>query len=166
MRYPRIQEKLQRELDGQFGAPGLSANDGGNHDDTEDRDIITPFEQAKQLPYLGAVINEALRIHSISAMGLPRVVPNPEPSTTSIELSHGSDCEDLKIGPKRFPPGTVLSVPSYTIHRDPTVWGSDAEAFRPERWFKRGDAIKEGLDEGEDTGLMGKVFNPFSYGPR
>jgi benzoate 4-monooxygenase len=53
-----------------------------------------------------------------------------------------------------FPEGTVLSVPSFTIHRDAGVWGEDVEAFRPERWF-----------EG-DKEMINKTFNPFSYGPR
>lgn len=53
-----------------------------------------------------------------------------------------------------FPAGTVLSVPSYTIHRDPAVWGEDIEEFRPERWF-----------EGDQAEIQ-KAFNPFSVGPR
>jgi benzoate 4-monooxygenase len=61
----------------------------------------------------------------------------------------------MTVAGQTFPPGAVLSVPTYTIHRDTTVWGDDAEDFRPERW----------LDESrlED---MNKAFNPFSYGPR
>lgn len=55
---------------------------------------------------------------------------------------------------KYFPPSTVVSVPSYTIHRDPTVWGDDVEEYRPERWF-----------ECDSTAIL-KTFNPFSVGPR
>ena len=71
-------------------------------------------------------------------MGLPRIVPEG----------------GLTIGDKYFPSNTVLSVPSYTIHRDKAVWGDDADVFRPERWFER------------DQAAMQKTFNPFSYGPR
>jgi benzoate 4-monooxygenase len=46
-------------------------------------------------------------------------------------------------------------VPSFTIHRDPSVWGPDIEAFRPERWF-----------EAERKDAMQRTFNPFSVGPR
>jgi len=53
-----------------------------------------------------------------------------------------------------FNEGTVLSVPSYSIHRDKEVWGDDSEAYRPERWFER------------DQTLIQKTFNPFSTGPR
>lgn len=79
-----------------------------------------------------------MRIHSTSALGLPRVVPEG----------------GLTILGQYFPPGTVLSVPSYTIHRDTTVWGEDTETYRPERWFER------------DPASIQKTFNPFSTGPR
>lgn len=99
---------------------------------------VSTFEQVKRLTYLEAVINESLRIHSTSAIGLPRLVPEG----------------GLTILGKYFPPNTVLSVPSYTIHRDKGVWGDDADVFRPERWFER------------DQTAIQKTFNPFSYGPR
>ena len=47
-----------------------------------------------------------------------------------------------------------MSVPSYTIHRDPEVWGPDIEVYRPERWFEC------------DHAAIQKTFNPFSVGPR
>jgi len=120
---PRAQQKLQKELDEALG--------------TEDMTVST-FEQVKRLTYLEAVINESLRIHSTSAIGLPRLVPEG----------------GLTILGKYFPPNTVLSVPSYTIHRDKGVWGDDADVFRPERWFEK------------DQTAIQKTFNPFSYGPR
>jgi benzoate 4-monooxygenase len=120
---PRVQEKLQKELDDALGSEDIT---------------VSTFEQVKRLIYLEAVINEALRIHSTSAIGLPRLVPEG----------------GFTICGKYFPPGTVLSVPSFTIHRDKDVWGEDADFFRPERWFER------------DQAAMQKTFNPFSFGPR
>jgi len=120
---PIAQSKLQEELDEALG---------------NDDDPIAPSEIVKRLPYLDAVINEALRLHSTSSMGLPRLVPEG----------------GLHVSGKFFPEGTVLSVPSYTIHRDPEIWGNDVEAFRPERWFEQ-----------DRVGIQ-KTFNPFSYGPR
>ncbi|KAM5532170.1 hypothetical protein V8D89_014195 [Ganoderma adspersum] len=122
-RNPAAQRKLQAELDATFGM---------------DDDPIAAFEQVKRLPYLEAVINEALRIHSTSGIGLPRLVPEG----------------GLTVCGRFFPEGTVLSVPTYTIHRDREVWGEDVDAFRPERWFER------------DKNLVQKTFNPFSFGPR
>lgn len=120
---PRVQQKLQKELDDALGAEDLTAS---------------TFEQVKRLTYLEAVINEALRIHSTSAIGLPRLVPEG----------------GLTIQGKHFAADTVLSVPSYTIHRDKGVWGEDADDFRPERWFEQ-----------NQTAIQ-KTFNPFSFGPR
>jgi benzoate 4-monooxygenase len=59
---------------------------------------------------------EALRRHSTSAIGLPRIVTQP----TEFKGEH------LK-------PGVIASVPSYTIHHLDSVWG-DPFAYRPERW--------------------------------
>lgn len=107
----------------------------------------TQYEQVKSLPFLNACINEGLRLHSTSAMGLPRVIP---PGTV------------LEVCGETFGPGCILSVPSFTIHRDKAVWGEDVDAFRPERWLEAGVDVQAGVG----TGQMSKAFNPFSYGPR
>ncbi|KAG5637677.1 hypothetical protein H0H81_003645 [Sphagnurus paluster] len=120
---PHIQQRLHHELDEQLG--------------TED-EIAATADQVKRLPYLEACINEGLRIHSTSAIGLPRVIPDG----------------GLTILGHFFPAGTVVSVPSYSIHRDTAIWGEDVEDYRPERWFER------------DQAAMQKTFNPFSVGPR
>lgn len=96
------------------------------------------YEDVKDLPYLQACIDEGLRIHSTSGIGLPRSVPEG----------------GAQVCGHYFPEGTVLSVPSYTIHRLPEVWGEDSEEYRPERW-EEGDKKKK-----QDT------FLPFSFGPR
>ncbi|PBK99824.1 cytochrome P450 [Armillaria gallica] len=99
---------------------------------------VATVEQVKNLAYLQAVINEGLRLHSTVAMGLPRVAPEG----------------GMTILGNYFPGGTVISVPTYTIHRDPAVFGDDVEEFRPERWFEC------------DSAGVSKAFSPFSVGPR
>lgn len=121
-RYPETQRKLHAELD-----EALGLEEG-----------VISYESVKKLEYLEACINESLRLHSTSSIGLPRLVPRG----------------GLEVCGKFFKEGTVLSVPSYTIHRNPEVWGEDVEIFRPERWFER-DAV-----------AIQKTFNPFSFGPR
>jgi len=132
-RNPEVQRKLHQELDEQLGM--------------ED-ELVCTSNQLKNLPYLEACVYEGLRIHSTSALGLPRVAPEGGLTiigSTQVEGEH------------YFPEGTVLSVPSFTIHRDPKVWGDDVEAYRPERWIS---------DEKRDKALMMRTFNPFSVGPR
>ncbi|KAJ7042944.1 benzoate para-hydroxylase [Mycena alexandri] len=77
------------------------------------------YRHAKDIPYLQAVINEGLRLHSTTAIGLHRSAP-----------PGGVVCSGYY-----FPEGTELSVPAWTIGHDPELWG-DAENFRPERWLE------------------------------
>ena len=54
-----------------------------------------------------------------------------------------------------FPPGTVLSVPTYTVHHSIEIWGPDADSFNPDRW------VPDKLTERQKN-----AFVPFSHGPR
>ncbi|KAL1303762.1 hypothetical protein AAFC00_007102 [Neodothiora populina] len=101
---------------------------------------IATHAQVKNLPFLRRCIDEAMRLHSTSALGLPRIVTS----------EMGVEFDGI-----HFPKGTVLSVPSYTIHHDADVWGPDVEEFRPDRWLP-----------GNLTERQKICFNPFSYGPR
>ncbi|KAK1637993.1 cytochrome P450 [Colletotrichum phormii] len=122
-RTPGVLEKLQKELDEAI-SPTVD---------------VPTYEMIKDLPYLAMVIDETLRYHSTSGIGLPRQIPENSPGVT--------------IRGHFFPPGTVLSVPSYTMHHSKEIWGPDADDFRPERW--------ESL-----TPRQKNAFIPFSTGPR
>ncbi|PNY27694.1 Cytochrome P450 monooxygenase CYP53A26 [Tolypocladium capitatum] len=122
-RTPRVLRKLQAELDAAIP------------DGTE----VPAYETVRDLPYLGWVIDETLRHHSTSSIGLPRQVPPGSPGVT--------------IFGHYFPPGTVLSVPAYTIHHSKEIWGEDANEYRPERWENA-------------TPRQKNAFIPFSHGPR
>ena len=101
---------------------------------------IALFSQVKNLPFLRRCIDEAMRLHSTSAIGLPRIVTSPEGITYNDRV---------------YSAGAVLSVPSYTIHPSAEVWGDDVEEFKPDRWLKENLTPRQAL-----------CFNPFSYGPR
>ncbi|TEA12475.1 Benzoate 4-monooxygenase [Colletotrichum sidae] len=122
-RTPGVLERLQEELD-------AAVPEGCN---------VPTFDMVRDLPYLANVINEALRFHSTSGIGLPREIPADSPGVT--------------IKGHYFPPGTVLSVPSYTMHHSKEIWGPDADEFKPERW----DNV---------TARQKNAFIPFSHGPR
>ncbi|PWZ03049.1 cytochrome P450 [Testicularia cyperi] len=93
----------------------------------------------QELPYLQAVLSESLRYHSTSAIGLPRIIPEGGATVCG----------------EKFPAGTTLSVPAFTIHRDKSVFGEDANEYNPDRWLAP-DARKN----------FDKAFIPFSVGPR
>jgi len=122
-RTPGVIPKLQAELD----------------DAIPDHVDVPTYDMVRDLPYLQAVINEALRYHSTSGIGLPRQVPDDSPG--------------IHVHGHFFPAGTVLSVPTYTIHHSTEIWGPDASEFRPERWE-------------EPTARQKNAFIPFSHGPR
>ncbi|KAH7883794.1 cytochrome P450 [Phlebopus sp. FC_14] len=81
-------------------------------------------------PLLDAFFMETLRIHppvlenhhqAAETISVPLL--EPLPGTTDLHLI--------------IPKGTVLSMPVNVIHRDKSVWGPDADLFRPERWLHR-----------------------------
>ncbi|GAA5833517.1 hypothetical protein JCM9279_001548 [Rhodotorula babjevae] len=122
---PHAYKKLREELDSTFAPRGLSG--------------VMEYDDVKSLPYLTACINEALRLHSTSGMGLPRIMQ-----------------QETEVCGEVFPAGTILSVPSYSIHRLKNVWGDDADEYRPERWLVSEEKSRE----------LEKALNIFSYGPR
>lgn len=127
-RTPGCLAKLQREVDAAVPA-GVD---------------VPTYDMVRDLPHLQNCINEALRYHSPSGIGLPRQIPADGPQ--------GGGGGVTLLG-HYFPPGTVLSVPTYTIHHSREIWGPDADDYRPERW----DSV---------TARQKNAFIPFSYGPR
>ena len=105
--------------------------------------------QADSLPYLQAVMYEALRLHPAVGMSLPRV----SPSTGAT------------IAGKFIPAGTTVGANPWVIHRDPQVFGDDVETFRPERWVEKSES--ESQDGGKGGyGDMQRYFFAFGSGAR
>lgn len=112
--------------------------------------LLSPSTNSVDLNSLRAVVNETLRLHATVGVGLPRLVP-PRVDNPDNTAPDGG----VKILGYSFPPGTSLSVPTYTIHRSKKIWGADAEEFNPSRWA-----------EGTITSEQRAAFIPFSFGPR
>ncbi|KAF9874368.1 hypothetical protein CkaCkLH20_08351 [Colletotrichum karsti] len=84
------------------------------------------FAQAQALPYLNAVISEAMRLHPSIVSISPREVPE------------GGEY----LAGHYFPAKTQVGVSAWSIHRNPEVSGPDADVFRPERWLENnGNAL-------------------------
>ncbi len=69
--------------------------------------------------YLGATINEVMRMHPVLPNAEPRLVKQP-----------------IEIGGVRYAPGVVLMASAYLVHRDPGVY-PQPHRFRPERFLER-----------------------------
>ncbi|KAG1778181.1 cytochrome P450 [Suillus placidus] len=95
-----------------------------------------------KLPYLDAVVNEVLRLHA-PLKEIPRsatqedVIPLSEPMRTAA----GNFTESVCI-----PKGTVVVIPLAALNCSVSMWGPDAKAFKPSRWFE-GDEGTHGARE-------------------
>ena len=82
------------------------------------------WTSAQNLPYLSAVIKEALRMHPAVGLPLERIVP---PSGLTLHST-------------RIPAGTIIGANPWVIHRNRTIFGPDADQWRPERWIDSDEA--------------------------
>lgn len=81
---------------------------------------IVSWTESQRLPYLDACIKEAFRLHPAAGLPLERVVP-----------ANGAEiCGEM------IPGGTIVGCNAWVIHRRPEIFGSDVEAYRPERWIE------------------------------
>ncbi|KAL4882734.1 cytochrome P450 [Aspergillus karnatakaensis] len=92
------------------------------------------------LPYLSACIKEGIRMHPITGVSFPRHAPS-------------DGCE---IGGRYIPPNARIGVNPGIIHFDKTVFGEDADQFRPERW----------LEDEEGASNMDRHVMQFGIGAR
>ncbi|RKP26214.1 cytochrome P450, partial [Syncephalis pseudoplumigaleata] len=123
LQHPACMEKLQAELD--EAIPDINA--------------YVTHAMVKDLPYLNAVCDEGLRIHSVGAGDAHRVVP-PEGAT---------------VCGKFIPGGTIIIPQTYATHHSTAYWDKPYD-FLPERW----------LVSPEQVNRLKQNFMPFSLGVR
>jgi cytochrome P450 len=107
------------------------------------------WKSAQQLPYLDAVVKEALRIHPPVGLGLERVVP--------IEGFHLPDGTF-------FEPGTLVSMNAWVLHRSEAIFGDDTNIFEPGRWLQRPNETED--DFRQRLHKMQQSEFTFGFGPR
>ncbi|CAI2326799.1 unnamed protein product [Caenorhabditis sp. 36 PRJEB53466] len=105
--------------------------------DRECPDPEITFDQLAKLKYMEMVIKETLRLYPLAA---------PANSRRCMK--------DTIAGEYRIEAGTYVIVNTWAVQTDPSIWGADAESFRPERW--------EGSTEQHKSG----GYIPFGLGPR
>lgn len=115
MKHPETMKKLLQELkDADLGP----------------KEQIVSWEQARNLPYLSAVLQESLRMHPAVGLALERIVP-----------AHG-----LQVGKTFIPAGTNVGVNAWVVHLNQTVYGSEPEKYRPERWLEVDDSKRNEMN--------------------
>ena len=87
---------------------------------------VPPLSQIENLPYLSAVIQEAVRLSYGAATRLQRI--SPEQSLTFRDRTSGEGKTWT------IPPNTPVGMTSVLIHQDESVF-PDAHSFLPERWL-------------------------------
>jgi len=105
MKHPDKMHRLQTEID--------NAADAGK--------ISKPIsdKEARALPYLNAVIKEALRLHSSVGLLLERHVP----------------AAGVTLCGKYIPGGTIVGINPWALQHDPAVYPKP-HVFDPERWLE------------------------------
>lgn len=131
LKNPAAKQRLISEID--------SLNQSGKFADS------VTLGQANAMPYLQAVMYEALRMHPAVGLTLPRVVPTG----------------GAEIAGHYFPAGVVIGACPWVLHRNREVFGQDADVFRPERWLD-----EKGQWGGEANGDMQRFFFAFGSGAR
>ncbi|KUJ14275.1 cytochrome P450, partial [Mollisia scopiformis] len=111
--------------------------------------ILVSWKSAQKLPYLDAVVREALRIHPPVGLGLERVVP-----ASGLCLPDGTF----------FRPGTLVSMNAWVLHRSKAIFGDDANTFQPERWLQRSNETEEEFRQ--RLHKMQQSEFTFGFGPR
>lgn len=119
MTNPRVYLRLQREVDDAVRRDLAPSTGGG---------LITAA-QARQLPYLQAVIREALRVWP------------PVANIFSRDVPAGGDTLVVDGESVFLPGGVCIGYSAYAMHQSEKIYGKDAKAFRPERWLESDPAM-------------------------
>lgn len=167
---PRVQDKLRSEIRALRASKGLQTQtrtqpgtdtsvveEKGEEEEQDDDDSAREltYEELLSLKYLDNVVNEGLRrysaIHTTSRIASKHDVIPIDPARSPSAPKHGV----------RIEPGTLIIVPIEAIGRLKSLWGDDADDFRPERW----DDDEVGSMEGKR--LYTRAGGPaFLLGPR
>lgn len=136
--HQQVQRKLRRELLEQM-AKLIEGKAPAKDAATEDLTDLELAELAVGCDYLEMVINESLRLYP------------PVPGLACRQAS--ADCE-LSNGMK-IEKGVNIIPSVYSIHRDKSIWGENANKFQPERF-----------ETFSLNQLNSAMFMPFGLGPR
>ncbi|KAL2835369.1 cytochrome P450 [Aspergillus pseudoustus] len=124
---PQVYGKVQNEID---------------EADRENRlSKFVTYEECLKLPYLQAIMKEAMRLHPGVGFPLERYTPS----------------EGAEICGHTLQGGTNVSISAPVIHYNQEIYGKDADLFRPERWQEAPPEVLKAMD---------RYFLAFGHGTR
>lgn len=133
-------EKLRAEVD-ELKREGK----GGQH---------VTFKESQEMPYLQAVLKEALRMHPATGLPLERVVPAGGASISDRFFPEGVSVTSVSpFISLTDNQQTIVGINSWVAHRDTSVFGADANTFNPDRWL---------IDDKEKLSFMERSWMPVS----
>jgi cytochrome P450/NADPH-cytochrome P450 reductase len=114
-------------------------------DEVIGKDPIT-VDQLNRLPYLTAILRESIRL---------------QPTAPAIGLQAK---EDTTLGGKyECKKGVPIIAVLPKVHRDPLVWGEDAEEFRPERMLDEEFERRNKEYPNFGNGMRACIGRPFAW---
>ena len=105
-RYPKVLERVREEMRAKL--PDLANG----------KQRVPSLHETHHLVYLDATIRETLRLYPVAPI-------SGRTATRDVTLSNGLFLVK----------GTSVHMPHYAMGRMRSVWGSDADKFKPERWI-------------------------------
>lgn len=116
LKNPQAFARLRAEIDDAARAGAFEDSDTG----------LVTWHESQRLPYLDACIKEAFRLHPAAGLPLERIVPEA----------------GAEISGHFVPGGTIVGCSAWLIHINKSVFGEDAEIYRPERWLPDEGVVK------------------------
>lgn len=137
-RHPEYQAELQAEMDAYF------ASLGGREPD---------FHDLGRMPFLDRCITETLRLW------------NSVPNGTFRQLQFDDFVKGATGEEVMIPKGTSMNIVTWSRHRNPDLWGADADEFNPHRHFEPGELTSVGI-AASGINPQSLRYSPFVHAPR
>ncbi|KAF4635042.1 hypothetical protein G7Y89_g3059 [Cudoniella acicularis] len=97
-------------------------------------DQALTFQFLHSLKFTKAIIEETLRLHPAASR-----IGRTSLRDSILPKGGGPDGQSPIFVPK----GIVVEMDLYTVQRDTSIWGEDADEFKPDRWTKSGRTLWE-----------------------